>query len=67
MKLLPDYEHMEYRDVYTCRTYAPGLRLRPGSRAGRRVGRGPFALLLTPERAGLCVCLSEGRARGGSS
>lgn len=21
MKILPDYEHMEYRDVYTCRTY----------------------------------------------
>lgn len=23
MKILPDYEHMEYRDVYTCRTYLP--------------------------------------------
>lgn len=22
MKILPDYEHMEYRDVYTCRTYS---------------------------------------------
>lgn len=21
MRILPDYEHMEYRDVYTCRTY----------------------------------------------
>lgn len=21
MKILPDYEHMEYRDVYTCRMY----------------------------------------------
>lgn len=27
MKILPDYEHMEYRDVYTCRTYpTPALR-----------------------------------------
>lgn len=23
MKILPDYEHMEYRDVYTCRMYLP--------------------------------------------
>lgn len=29
MKILPDYEHMEYRDVYTCRTYPrPALWLR---------------------------------------
>lgn len=21
LRILPDYEHMEYRDVYTCRTY----------------------------------------------
>jgi hypothetical protein len=25
MKILPDYEHMEYRDVYTCRTYSHWL------------------------------------------
>lgn len=25
MKILPDYEHMEYRDVYTCRTYLTPL------------------------------------------
>lgn len=30
MKILPDYEHMEYRDVYTCRTYPhPALWLLP--------------------------------------
>lgn len=33
MKILPDYEHMEYRDVYTCRMYLLLLRLWRGSRA----------------------------------
>lgn len=31
MRILPDYEHMEYRDVYTCRTY-PRPQPRPGFR-----------------------------------
>lgn len=31
MRILPDYEHMEYRDVYTCRTY-PHPQPHPGFR-----------------------------------
>lgn len=30
MRILPDYEHMEYRDVYTCRRY-PHPQPRPAS------------------------------------
>lgn len=33
MKILPDYEHMEYRDVYTCRMYLLLLWLWRGSTA----------------------------------
>lgn len=42
MKILPDYEHMEYRDVYTCRTYlllALALRART---AEKLHGEGPL-------------------------
>lgn len=38
MRILPDYEHMEYRDVYTCRTY-PHPQPHPGFRFCGEHGR----------------------------
>lgn len=51
MKILPDYEHMEYRDVYTCRTYpCPALWLRCRCMGDHRLTSYPWGGgILTPD------------------